>query len=240
MRPTDPLQTHLKRTSFANGAELANALAARVAGALTAAIEARGRATLAVSGGTTPKNFFIALSNLPIAWNKVTVTLVDERMVPPSNDRSNHRLASLFLLQNHAAEAAFVPLYSSPGDATAMAAAAAGKIDALAPPLDVVVLGMGTDGHTASFFPGGTTLAAVTDPACGQSVMAIEAPGAGEPRLTLTLPRIVDAGLIVLHMEGDEKHSVLTRALEAGDDAEMPVRAVLRHARTAVELFWAP
>lgn len=240
MRPTDPLQPNLKHTRFETGAELADALATRVAGALTAAIKARGRATLAVSGGSTPKTFFVALSKLPIAWEQVTVTLVDERMVPTSNERSNHRLASLFLLQNRAAEAGFVPLYAANGDARTMAIAAAEKIDALALPLDVVVLGMGTDGHTASFFPGGTTLAAVTDPACSQSVMAIEAPGAGEPRLTLTLPRIVEAGLIVLHIEGDEKHSVLSRALEAGPEAEMPVRAVLCHARTPVEIFWAP
>jgi 6-phosphogluconolactonase len=104
----------------------------------------------------------------------------------------------------------------------------------------VVVLGMGTDGHTASFFPGGTALGAVTDPACRQSVMAIEAPGAGEPRLTLTLPRLVEAGLMVLHIEGEQKKAVLAKALGAGPEAEMPVRAVLRHAKTPVEIYWAP
>ena len=98
---------------------------------------------------------------------------------------------------------------------------------------------MGTDGHTASFFPGGTTLGAVTDPACGQSVMNIEAPGAGEPRLTLTLPRIVEANLIVLHIEGEAKKTVLAKVLQAGPEAEMPVRSVLKHAKTPVEIYWA-
>jgi 6-phosphogluconolactonase len=168
------------------------------------------------------------------------VTLVDERMVPPAHERSNHRLASLYLLQNRAAEAGFVPLYTAGGDAEAVAETASEKIDALALPFDVVVLGMGTDGHTASFFPGGSTLAVVTDPECRQSVMTIEAPGAGEPRLTLTLPRIVEAGMIVLHIEGDQKKAVLAKALDAGPEAEMPVRAVLYHARTPVEIYWAP
>ncbi|MGJ8572154.1 MAG: 6-phosphogluconolactonase [Hoeflea sp.] len=240
MRATDAVQTNIRHSDFGTGAELAEALAGTVASALDAAITARGAATLAVSGGNTPKAFFAALSKRPIDWGKVTVTLVDERMVGPAHERSNHRLASLFLLQNKAAEARFVPLYSEPGDAAAVAEMAANKIDALALPFDVVVLGMGADGHTASFFPGGTTLAAVTDPACLQSVMSIEAPGAGEPRLTLTLPRIVEAALIVLHIEGEAKKSVLAKALQAGPETELPIRYVLRHARTPVEIYWAP
>jgi len=238
MKATDALMANTQLVSFDSGAELALALANRVADRLHAAIAARGQATLAVSGGSTPKAFFAELSKLPIEWSRVTVTLVDERMVGPQDERSNHRLASLYLLQNKAAEAGFVPLYSGAGEAAELAAMAAERIDALALPFDVVVLGMGTDGHTASFFPGGSTLAEVTSLDCRQSVMAIEAEGAGEPRLTLTLPRIVDAGLIVLHIEGDEKKAVLARALEAGPTLDLPVRAVLRQAK--VEIYWAP
>lgn len=240
MKATDPGQAGLRHFDFADGAQLAAALADTVAVALTAAITARGSATLAVSGGNTPKAFFAALSNSAIDWTSVTVTLVDERMVGPDHERSNHRLASQFLLHNQAADAQFVPLYSETGDAAAVAEAASGRIDALALPFDVVVLGMGTDGHTASFFPGGTTLSEVTDPECPKSVMTIEAPGAGEPRLTLTLPRIVEAGLIVLHIEGEAKKAVLAKALETGSEADMPIRSVLNHAQTPVEIYWAP
>lgn len=240
MKATEMAQVRVHRHAFGDGRELAEKLAETVAGALAGAISARGAATLAVSGGNTPKAFFAALSSHAIDWSKVTVTLVDERMVPPAHERSNHRLASQFLLQNKAAAARFVPLYRPGDDAAEVAKSAAVAIDALALPFDVVVLGMGTDGHTASFFPEGSTLAAVTDPACGQSVMSIEAPGAGEPRLTLTLPRIVEAGLIVLHIEGDEKQAVLTRALEAGAETELPVRTVLNNASAPVEIYWAP
>ena len=239
MKATDQ-EARIRRTDFDSGAALAEALADTVAGALTVAIAARGRATLAVSGGNTPKAFFAALSKRPLEWDKVTVTLVDERMVGPEHERSNQRLVSLNLLQNEAAKAEFVPLYSKGNDAKAVAQAACERIDGLALPFEVVVLGMGTDGHPASFFPHGTTLAKVTDPACGQSVLAMEAPGAGEPRLTLTLPRIVEAGLVVLHIEGAEKQAVLETAIEDGPEADLPVRAVLRNARKPVEVYWAP
>jgi len=240
MKATDAPPVLVLQSEFDSGAELAQALAHRIAEMLTLAIAARGQATLAVSGGSTPKVFFAALSKEAIDWGKVTVTLVDERMAPPSDERSNQRLVSLNLLQNHAAAARFVPLYSAMGDAPTVAAHAALAIDRLPRPFDAVVLGMGTDGHTASFFPGGTTLAAVTDPACTTGVMAMEAPGAGEPRLTLTLPRLVEAGLVVLHIEGEAKKAVLACALEDGPETDMPVRAVLRHASTPVEIYWAP
>lgn len=240
MRATDPAQAPISRSDFGSGADLAVALADKVADALAEAIERRGQAILAVSGGTTPKAFFAALSERPIDWGKVTVTLVDERMVGPDHERSNQRLASRHLLQNRAADAAFAPLYIRGEDGPQIAAQASQRIDELGLPIDVVVLGMGTDGHTASFFPGGSTLAEVTDPACPHSVMAIEAPNAGEPRLTLTLPRIAEAGLVVLHIEGSAKAAVLAQALEAGPEADMPVRAVLRHATSPVEVYWAP
>lgn len=240
MKATEAAPAKIRQSNFKNGAELAQALARKVADQLALGIAGRGSATLAVSGGSTPKAFFEVLSQVAIDWSKVTVTLVDERMVAEDNERSNHGLAKRHLFKNNAADAQFIPLYSAGGDAEAMAQRAAANIDALPLPFDAVVLGMGTDGHTASFFPGGSTLAAVTDPDCAQSVMPIEAPGAGEPRLTLTLPLIVDARLTVLHIEGEAKRAVLEQALEPGAEADLPVRAVLRHARRPVEIFWAP
>ena len=97
--------------TFANGAELAEALATRVASALAEAVAARGEASIAVSGGSTPKAFFKALSAKDIDWKKVVITLVDERFVPPESDRSNHALVSAALLQDNAAAAKFLPLY---------------------------------------------------------------------------------------------------------------------------------
>lgn len=205
---------------------LAETLARDVADELQRAIEAKGRATLAVSGGTTPKLFFERLSQIDIPWSRVSVTLVDERQVPETSERSSARLVRTHLLRNKAAAAHFVPLVDNPE---------AEKIAAF----DVVVLGMGNDGHTASFFPGGDRLAEAIDADTAKRLIAITAPGAGEPRLTFTLPVLEQAGRLALHIEGAEKQQVLKKALAEGPESEMPVRAVLRSA-APVTLYWCP
>src|SRR5690606_24218232 len=100
-----------------------------------------------------------------------------------------------------------------------------------------VILGMGNDGHTASFFPGGDTL----DAALSEEgpVLAIRAPGAGEPRVTFTLPRLLRTDGLYLHIEGEEKAEVLEQALGEGPVADMPIRAVLRSGQT-VTVYWSP
>ena len=211
---------------FTARTELADTLAQDVADELLRVIEAKGKATLAVSGGTTPTLFFDKLSRTGLPWHRVTVTLVDERQVPETSDRSNARLVRDHLLKNEAAAATFVPLYGN--DAAADMA-----------PFDVVILGMGADGHTASFFPGGDTLAEAIDADTSRRIIAITAPGSGEARLTFTLPAIEQAGRIKLHIEGDEKKSVLMKALGDGPEEDMPVRAVLRSA-TPLTLYWCP
>lgn len=226
--------------SFADGTALAAALATAVAETLTAAIAARGTASLVVSGGTTPKAFFAALSGKAIAWDKVWVTLVDERFVPADSERSNHRLVAECLLRGPAAAARFLPLYHPEPTAAAAAKAASATASVLPAPFDVVVLGMGTDGHTASFFPGGSNLARALDPATPRGVIDMEAPGAGEPRLTFTFSALHDARLLVLHIEGAGKKAVLEAARGPGAEAEMPIRAVLTRAASPLEIYWAP
>ena len=209
---------------FANRESLASHLASDVAAALRQLVETKGQATLAVSGGTTPGLFFDRLSMIDIAWPQITVTLVDERQVPESSERSNARLVRATLIQNKAAAARFVPLFENP-------------LAEAVTPLDVVILGMGNDGHTASFFPGGDHLAEALDPAGPARIIAMTAPGAGEPRLTFTLPVLLKASFLMLHIEGPEKRDILDKALAAGPAEEMPVRAVLR-SPTPVTLYW--
>lgn len=225
---------------FADGAALAEALATAVADALAAGIEARGEASIAVSGGSTPKAFFKALSGKPIDWTRVTVTLVDERFVPADNPRSNHLLVNDNLLKDKAAEARFLALYHPADDADAAADLATRETAGIGKPFDVVILGMGTDGHTASFFPGGNRLAEALSGETPRGVMTMEAEGAGEPRLTFTFTALEDARLLVLHIEGQEKMDVLAKAEQGTDEAEMPVRAVLNRATTPVDIYWAP
>lgn len=240
MKASDlPLPAILAR-SFSTGGELAAALASDVAASLACAMAARGRATLAVSGGSTPKAFFASLSEADIDWSSVTITLVDERAVPPDHARSNHRLVASILLANNARAALFVPLWSEGPAGNALVARAEAALSTLPRPLDVVVLGMGLDGHTASFFPGGSNLVAALNPDSPAAVTSMEAQDAGEPRLTLTVPRLIEAGLLVLHIEGVEKQRVLDLALQPGPESDLPIRAVLRGAPKPVTVYWAP
>jgi 6-phosphogluconolactonase len=228
------------RKDFENGAALAEGLATRVASALSEAIAARGTASIAVSGGSTPKAFFKVLSGKDIAWDKVTVTLVDERFVPADNPRSNHKLANEFLLIGKAEAAHFVPLYHAADTAEGAAVIATQATAGFSNPFDVAILGMGNDGHTASFFPSGNHLADALDGKRPRGILTMEAEGAGEPRLTFSFSALQDARLLVLHIEGAEKASVLEKALSGKDEAEMPIRAVLNRATSPVEIYWAP
>ena len=226
--------------AFANGAELAGKLADKVAETLSAAIATRGSASIAVSGGSTPKAFFQALSSRSIDWDKVTVTLVDERFVPADNPRSNHLLVQENLLKDKAAAARFLPLYQAAASVEEAAVIATEETKAIGHPFDVAILGMGNDGHTASFFPGGSNLNTALDPNTPRGIITMEAEGAGEPRLTFTFSSLQDARLLVLHIEGEGKKDVLAKAEAAGEETEMPIRAMLRRAASPVEIYWAP
>jgi 6-phosphogluconolactonase len=225
------------RRTFADKQQLADALAEAVAGNLKAGITARGVASIAVSGGTTPALFFRTLAaRADVAWDKVTVTLVDERWVDENSDRSNARLVRDNLLRGRAAAASFVPLYQG-GDEPDPAKAGAAQAG-VPQPLDVAILGMGNDGHTASFFPGGDNLAEALTAA--GPVVSMTAPGAGEARVTLTLRRLLGARALYLHIQGEDKLETLRKAEAEGPIAAMPVRAILRETSTPLTIFWCP
>jgi 6-phosphogluconolactonase len=227
----------IRNHDFADKLTLADALAHSVSAQLANAIAERGHATIAVSGGSTPKVFFAVLARAKIDWSKVTVTLVDERWVPATSERSNAGMVANLLLKQNAEAATFVPLYQdapTPDDAIDDVAR---RIDALKLPFDVVILGMGPDGHTASFFPGGNNLAKAIDPDTEATVISMEAPDAGEPRITLTLPRVLDTRALYLHFEGADKHAVYEEAAAGGD---FPIASVLRQGRTPVDVYYSP
>jgi 6-phosphogluconolactonase len=228
------------RRSFGTKEDLAVALAESVAEHLIAGIADRGTASLALSGGSTPARFFSVLGKRrDVDWSKVTVTLVDERWVPETSDRSNAGLVNEKLLQGPAAVAHFVPLYTGGElpDATAIARTNSAQQE-VPMPFDAVLLGMGNDGHTASFFPGGDTLAEALS-GDGPAI-AIRASGAGEPRVTLVLKRLLETRGLYLHIEGEEKAATLERAAAAGPVEDMPIRAILTQTQTPLTIFWSP
>jgi 6-phosphogluconolactonase len=225
--------------AFCTPDELAEALAQEVAAALTARLAQDGAAALAVSGGSTPLRFFRALAARALDWDKITVTLVDDRWVGEDSPRSNAGLVRAHLLQGPAAAARFVPLVNDAATPEAGRAAVEAALREIRLPLAAAVLGMGADGHTASFFPGGDRLAQALAPAQGEWVETMRAPAAIEPRITLTLPLLLAAGFLALHIEGAAKRAVLEEALRPGPVAELPVRAVLAREPQHV-VIWSP
>lgn len=239
-RPIDP-PTLVQETD-------AEALAGRLAGILAEdlrqAVSRRGVATLAVSGGGTPRPLFQRLRKMALPWSQISVTLADERFVPPDHPDSNEAFVRHELLQDRAAKAPFVGLWS-PADHAGQAAQAAESTLARLPwPLDVVILGMGGDGHTASLFPDRRTsqdnLVLGFDLESARRCIDMYPSEAPHDRLSLTLPALVDCRRLVLHITGQGKRRVLQQALAGGDDHELPIRAVLRQTRRPVEVFWAP
>lgn len=223
--------------AFDDAQALATALSASIAGKLREAIDASGEAFIAVSGGSTPKRLFEALSNEALDWSRVTVTLVDERWVPETDERSNARLVKALLLQHKAADAEFVPLYVETPTPEAGIGEARARVGELRQPFDVIVLGMGPDGHTASFFPGGDRLSEALDASNTALVLPMRAPGAGEPRITFTLPVLLKARSLYLHIQGDDKRDVLADAEKPG--STLPVARVLQGGRP-LDIYWCP
>lgn len=203
---------------------LAMDLANQIAGELRAALAHQERAAIAVPGGTSPGPVFDALCAADLDWSRVDVMLTDERWVPESSERSNTRLLRERLLTDRAAAARFLPLYAE-------AEAPEGKLEELAAdiapalPLAVVLLGMGADMHTASIFPGADKLEESLAPNA-PILLPMRAPGAQEPRITLSA-HVLD-GALKKHVlvYGSEKRDVLQKA-QGLPPAEAPVNAIL-------------
>jgi 6-phosphogluconolactonase len=228
----------LKTNEFDNPEGLASALADHVAERLTAAIahNPHGIATLVVSGGKSPVAFFQALAQKPIQWSKVCISLADERWVPTEHADSNAGLLKRYLFQGPAAEAGFFSLYRP---TTTLDEAADATDEALKelPKIDVLVLGMGDDGHTASLFPDSPNLAEALDLDSTRRCLPMLAPSIPHQRLTMTRALLASATTPILSISGQAKLETLRKALAGDDLAEMPVRAFLN---PSLEIYWCP
>ena len=208
-------------------------LARQISRDLRDALGRRERAVFAVPGGTTPGPLFDLLAATELEWDRVDILPGDERWVAPDHPRSNAGQIRARLLRDNAAAARLIPLWRAlpaPSDAMAEVNAA---LDAILP-IDVALLGMGADMHTASMFPGADTLAlALADDA--PAALAITAPGAQEPRVTLSARVLNDAYTVHLLITGDDKRAALERARKLSP-MEAPVAAILGQAT----VHWAP
>jgi len=221
-------------------ATLSRELATQVASALRDSIAARGVASLVVSGGRSPIQFFEALRVAPLDWSRVCITLADERWVATSDESSNEKLVRDHLLKDAAARASFTGLKNGAATPELGAAAAWQRVANIPRPFDVVVLGMGDDGHTASLFPHSPNLARAIDPAAAPGCIGMVSPSAPALRLSLNLSALLDARRIVLLINGDAKWRVYVNASAPGTAEDMPVRTVLRQRVTPFDVMWSP
>lgn len=220
---------------------LVTAVVDHISELLNEAIIERGSASFLVSGGSSPQAVYEALAERQLDWSKVVVALVDERWVTQEHAASNEAFIRRSLLQNCAAAAKFI------GMKTAAHSAEAGLQDcetwfaALPPKADVCLLGMGSDGHTASLFPYGAGLAHAMS--SGDARCAVihaqqsEVTGAHTERMSLTLPYLLAARQRILLITGSEKYAVYCAAKASSDFMSTPVSAVLN---TDVDVYWAP
>lgn len=220
--------------AFESQAAAAEVLARRVAADLAAVIGRRGHAVLAVSGGRSPVPFLQALSAEVLDWSRVCVTLVDERVVAPDHADSNAALVRDHLLQGGAADAAFRPLVCTAANVDAELAQAAAQWQTP----DVVVLGMGDDGHAASLFPDAANLAEGLDPANPAALLAVVPPEAPHTRISMTLAEILRSGKLYLAIAGDNKRRVLEHASRTLSAAQ-PVSHLLQQTENPLHVYWA-
>ncbi|GAA5188089.1 6-phosphogluconolactonase [Ferrimonas gelatinilytica] len=221
--------------SFTSAQSLVSTFADTLCAQLREAIEQRGSASLMVSGGSTPLPLFKTLSHAELDWSKVTISLVDERWVPGDHADANDRLVREHLLQNHAAKANYLSPYTGDETPEQGLSGAKERLSSMAQPFDVVILGMGGDGHTASLFPCCDQLEQgfTTD----ELLLATHPTKAPHARISLSLKAILAARHLYLHISGQGKKAVLDQALAGSDPYELPIRAVLQQAH--VDVYWS-
>lgn len=216
---------------FATLADASEALAEAVAIRLRALLAGQGRASLAVPGGTTPARFLAALGSRDLAWENVTLLPTDERFVAADDEASNERMIRAQFAPLREGRVRFLSFHDHGSDIEAAAAALASDL-ASQPPLDLVVSGMGTDGHIASLFPGEEA----RFEAQPDSGISIATPPGLPPRLSLSPARLAGAGWASLLVSGAQKEAVLKAAPDRA--SPLPVDLLLGRPQ-GLDVYWA-
>ena len=227
-----------KFNEFSDRSILDQQLADNVADILANAIKSKGKASIAVSGGSTPKGFFTLLSQKDIAWDQVTITLADERWVDISSDASNTRLVHENLMVNNAKKAHFFHIKQGEELNAEVLSDLIFAADSKFLPFDVLILGMGEDGHTASLFPCSDQIDSCFAMSTA-SLLKVKPTTAPHDRITFSFKCLIASKNIFLHICGDNKKPVLDKALSGDNVKEMPIRGFLQHPTVNTNVYWA-
>jgi len=220
--------------------ELADALAGDVGFIIESAVDARGSSLIAVPGGRTGPLIFAKLAAQKLPWKKVTIIQTDDRLVPMDDERSNVRaIAKAFLPLG----ARVIPIAAEIADYRLAGNSADARLQDLSWPPDLVWLGMGNDGHTASIFPGPDLQDALDAPKARRAIGVMPdplPPEAPVPRVTLTRSAILSARTVTIVITGDDKRALLEQAIADGHSSKLPIGRVLAEAEQPIDIHWCP
>ena len=210
--------------------ELADAVAGDVGFIIESAIDARGSSLVALPGGNTGPAIFPKLAAQKLPWKKVTIVPTDDRLVPMADDRSNIRAIGKAFIP---AGARVIPISTEIADYKLAGNSADARLHDLPWPPDLVWLGMGKDGHTASIFTGPDLQDALDAPKARRAIGVMPDPLPSEApvaRVTLTRAAILSARTVMIAITGDEKRAVLEQAIADGESSKLPIGRVLAEA----------
>ena len=220
--------------------EMAEAVAGDIGFIIESALDARGSSLIALPGGETQKAIYKALAAKKLPWKQVTIIPTDERLVPMDDERSNIRaIAQAFL----PAGARVIPITADIPDYRLAGNSADARLQDLPWPPDLVWLGVGDDGHTASLFTGPDLQDALDAPKARRAVGVMPEPmpeDAPVPRVTLTRSAILSARTVLIALTGEDKKDMLEQAIEDGHSSKLPIGRVLAEADQPIDIHWAP
>ena len=220
-----------------NSESLASDLCQCIGEILIEAIKKKGRASMAVSGGGTPIGLFKEFSMLSLDWTKIDLTLADDRWVDAKNADSNELLVRTHLIKNKAAKINFIPLKNDAKTAKEGQIYSEKMLRKITLPFDVVILGMGSDGHTASLFPCSDELPEAMNLNNSNYLISTSPKTAPYERISLTARVIFDSKNIFLHLNGSSKLHTLESAMEYKDLNKMPIYTFLKN---GLSIYWSP
>jgi len=223
---------------FPNSDELSSNLSREICKILSQKIAEKGKATLVVSGGNTPKKLFKKLSFCDIEWDKVIISLCDERWVDNKYDDSNENLVKTYLLKNYASKARFIGMYQQKSTIEDAKISYEKIIRDELLPFDIVILGMGIDGHTASLFPNNENFEEAFGLKSSDLTLVVKKNGINFHRLGLTRAAILSSNHIFLHFEGEEKLQVYKSAIKNDNFNIYPISSILNQKLKDIEVYF--
>jgi len=233
----DFLPAHVNWQATEDNDSLVEQLCIKILCDLKESMLLKSRVSLALSGGRTPVGLFQRLSHKSFTWSNVDITLVDERWVSREHRDSNELLVRRHFIQNLAIKAKFIGMKNNATTARIGQLTCNEALEEIVFPLDVVILGMGEDGHTASFFPCCNELVMAMDPQFSVNCLATMPTTAPYERMTLSYATLIRAKHRILYLVGVDKLATLEKAMFVSDPFKMPIYAFLRY---PLSIFWSP